>query len=49
MLDNVGHVGGFPPALDGNDEMGIEGWVLGAEDLGRLGTYITWEVVGVVF
>ena len=49
MPDNVGHVGGHPPALEGNDDMGIEGWVPGAEELGILGTNITWEVVGLVF
>ena len=49
MPDNVGHDGGFPPALEGNDNMGIEGWVLGVEHLGILGTDITWELVGLVF
>ena len=49
MPDNVGHGGGCPPALEGNDDMGIEGWVPGVEDLGRLRTDITWELVGVVF
>ena len=46
MPDNVGHAGGCPPTLEGNDETKIEGWALGAEDLGGLGTYIIWEVVG---
>ena len=46
--DNVGHSRGFPPTLEGNDEMGIEGWALDAESLGGLGTDITWEVIGVV-
>ena len=35
--------------LEGNDDTRIEGWVPGAEDLGILGTNITWEVVGLVF
>ena len=48
MPNNVGHVRGFPPALEGNDETGIEGWTPGVEDLGGLGTNITWEVVGLV-
>ena len=48
MPDNVGHARGFPPSLEGNDEMGIEGWALGVEDLGGLGTNIIWEVVGLV-
>ena len=41
VLDNVGHVGGFPLALEGTDEIGIEGWAPGAEDLGVFGTDIT--------
>ena len=49
MPDNVGRAGGCPPAIEGNDDTRIEGWVLGAEDLGMLGTDITWEVVGLVF
>ena len=49
MLDNVGHVGGCPPALEGDADTGIEGWVPSAEYLGRLGKDITWEVVGLVF
>ena len=48
MPDNVGHVGGFPMALEGNDETGIEGWAPGAEDLGGFGTDVIWEVVGLV-
>ena len=48
MPDNVGHVGGRPSALEGNDETRIEGWAPGAEDLGGLGTDIIWEVVGLV-
>ena len=49
MTDNVGHAGGFPLALEGNDGMGIKGWSPGVKDLGGLGTCITWEVVGVGF
>ena len=45
MPDNVGHVGGFPPTLEGTNEMRIEGRAPGVEDLGGLGTNITWEVV----
>ena len=41
MLDNVGHVKDFPSALENTDEMGIEGWAPGAEDLGGLGKDIT--------
>ena len=48
MLDNVGHARGFPPALEGTDEMGIEGWAPGAEHLGGFGIDITWEVIGLV-
>ena len=49
MPENIVHDGGFPPALEGDNDTGIEGWVPGVEDLGRLGTDITWEVVGVGF
>ena len=49
MPDNVGHARGFPPALEGINETGIEGWAPGAEDLGGFGIDITWEVVWVVF
>ena len=45
MKDNIGHAGGFPLALEGNDETGIEYQVPGAEDLGGLGTDIIWEAV----
>ena len=48
MPDNVGHVGGFPPTLEGNDETRIEGWAQGAEDLRGLAIDIIWEVVGLV-
>ena len=48
VSDNVGRVGGCPPALEGVDKTGIEYWISGAEDLGRLGIDITWEVIGVV-
>ena len=48
MPDNIGRVGGYPPALEGTDETGIEGWAPGAKDLGGLGTDIIWEVVGLV-
>ena len=41
MIDNIGHVGGCPSALEGTDEMRTEGWALGAEDLGGLGIDIT--------
>ena len=46
MPDNVGHAGGCPPALEGNDKTGIEGWAPGTKDLGGLDTDIIWEVVG---
>ena len=49
MKSNVGSAGGYPPTLEGTDEIGIEIWAPGAEDLGGLGTDITWEVVGVEF
>ena len=45
MLDNVGRAGGFPLALEGIEEMGIEVRSLGVEAMGRLGTDIIWEVV----
>ena len=48
MPDNIGRVGGFPPALEGTYETETEGWAPGAEDLGGLGTNIIWEVVGLV-
>ena len=48
MPDNVGRAGGFSAALEGTDEMRIEGWAPGVEYLGGFGTYITWEVVGFV-
>ena len=48
MPDNVGRARGCPSALEGNDETRIEGWAPDAEDLGGLGTEITWEVVGLV-
>ena len=41
MPNNVGHAGGFPPALEGNDETGIEGWAPDAKDLGGFGSDIT--------
>ena len=41
MPDNVGHVWGCPPALEGTDETRTEGWAPGAKDLGGLGTNIT--------
>ena len=45
MSDNVDRAGGCPSELEGTDETRIEGRALGVEDLGGLGTYITWEVV----
>ena len=48
MTNNVGHIGGFPPALEGIDEIGIECGAPGAEDPTGLGTDIIWEVVGLV-
>ena len=41
VSNNVGHVGGCPPALEGIDETRIEGWAPCAEDLGGLGIDIT--------
>ena len=49
MSNNVGCARGFPPSVEVKDETGIEGRVLGAENLGILGIDITWEVVGLVF
>ena len=48
MPNKVGHAGGCPPTLEGNDEMGIEGWAPGAEDMGGFGIGIIWEVVGLL-
>ena len=41
MPDNIGHAEGYPLEIEGTDEMGIEGWAPGAEDLGGLGKDIT--------
>ena len=41
MPDNVGRVGSCPSALEGTEETGTDGWALGVEDLGGLGTDIT--------
>ena len=48
MTGNVGRAGGFPPALEGVDEIGIECYSPGAEDPGGFGIGIIWEVVGLV-
>ena len=39
--DNVGHVKGFPSALEDIEETGIEGWALDVENLGIFGIDIT--------
>ena len=49
VLDNAGRAVGCPPALEGTDETGIEGWAPYANGLGGLGIDITLEVVGWYF